>query len=145
MIDNFNHTESQPFYNTIQLSDADWKLENDKAKSLQNIIWQIFENNSGLEISGWQLRDYLEGRMGTKVNINSVRRCLSNLKNDFKLHKTGKMRIGNEGKQEHFYASNEALITPQNDYLKDNQPSTADLAINLIKTTDKIQIQFEFD
>jgi hypothetical protein len=41
--------------------------------------------------------------LGKKVNINSVRRSISNLKNENILIKTDKMIMGDEGKNEHLY------------------------------------------
>lgn len=145
MIDNFNKTEAQAWHNSTFLSDEEWAEENAKATGMQKIIFRIFELNPGFQTTGWLLKRFLEAKTGKYVNINSTRRCLSNLKKEMRLFKTGLKRTGEEGKEECFYAANEALIASQNDYLKDNQPSTADLAVNLIKTTDKIQIQFEFD
>lgn len=116
-MDNFNHIQSQPWYNNLNFSEADWRIENDKALALQKIIENVFEGNPNLEISGWQLRDYLAAKMGKKVNINSVRRTLSNLKNDFRLFKTEKMVIGNEGRPEFLYARKSTKNTPTNEYL----------------------------
>jgi hypothetical protein len=104
MIDNFSNTQSQPFYNTVFLSDSDWAIENEKATGLQKIIETVFDLNPKLETTGWLMKRFLEAKMGKYVNINSTRRCLSNLSKEKKLHKTGKTRIGEESKPECFYS-----------------------------------------
>lgn len=104
MIDNFNHTQSQPFYNSINLSDAQWNVENEKAKSLQSIIERVFADNPTIQISGWLMLRYLENKLGKRVNLNSVRRSITNLKKEGKIYKTTIMRTGEEGQPEHLYS-----------------------------------------
>jgi hypothetical protein len=103
MIDNFNKTESQYFYNTISLNDIEWEAENNKAIAMQETIKKIFWANPEKEISGWQMQQYLEEKQKKRINILSVRRCMSNLKNELFLYKTLNMRTGSEGKPEHYY------------------------------------------
>ena len=113
MIDNFNHTEAQPFYNTISLSEIQWNIENEKSKGLQKVIETVFTENPKAEISGWLMKNYLEAKLNKRVNLNSVRRSISNLKNEGKLFKTPKMRMGEEGQPEHLYALNSPENAPE--------------------------------
>lgn len=140
-MDNFNHTESQPYYNTNFLSDEEWKLANEKATGLQKIIDAIFDLNPELKITGWLLKRFLEQKTGRKININSTRRCLSNLKNEMKLFKTGITRIGEEGQPECYYSRIAPKNGQSNEYLN-NTPTTGDLATNLIKSTTNRQMVF---
>src|SRR5690348_5069740 len=107
MIDNFNHTEAQPFFNTVFLSDSQWAVENEKATGMQKIIDMVFDLNPGLEITGRLMKSFLEQKTGKYININSTLRCLSNLKKEGRLFKTGLTRIGEEGSPECFYARNQ--------------------------------------
>lgn len=102
-MDNFNNVQAQPFYNTIQLTDIEWATENEKASALMTIIRKVYEANPSTEISGWQMKDYLDFKLNKKHNILSVRRSISNLKKGDILKRTSLMRMGNEGKNEHFY------------------------------------------
>ncbi len=133
-MDNFNHTESQQFYNTIQLTEPEWQLENEKAASLQSKILKVYEENSEKEISPWQIKHWLDNTLKKNHNILSVRRSISNLKNDLKLEKTGNMRLGPEGKQEHFYRLIGSKVSDKNIYQK-NQKTAGDMAIDLLKCT----------
>lgn len=94
---------TKPFYNTIDLSPNELKVESANAMALQNVIEVFFKLNPFKEYSGWQMKHILEQIMEKKININSVRRSITNLKNKNILTKTNEMRIGDEGKKEHFY------------------------------------------
>lgn len=133
-MDNFNHTESQPFYNTIQLTEPEWQFENEKSASLQSKILKVYEQNPTQEISPWQMKDWLDTTLRKNHNILSVRRSISNLKNDLKLEKTVNMRIGKEGKPEHFYKLIVDNVSEKNIYSK-HKKSAGDIAIDLIKST----------
>lgn len=133
MIDNFNHTQTQPFFNTIFLSDAEWAEENAKATGMQKIIDRIFDLNPGMETTGWLMKRFLEAKIGKYVNLNSTRRCLSNLKKEGKLFKNGNTRIGEEGQPECFYSRNQPKTTDNVDYSTVNA-TAGDLAISLIKS-----------
>lgn len=98
--------KTKAFYNTIQLNDCELKEESEKAIGLQIVIKKIYTGNPFREISPWQMKHYLEGRLEKRVNINSVRRSISNLKNERILVKTEFMRKGDEGKNEHYYVLN---------------------------------------
>lgn len=95
--------KSLPFYNTIDLSTNELKLESAKAKGLQDTIEVLFKTNPLKEYSGWQMKHLLEIYLERKININSVRRSITNLKNENVLSKTDKMVMGDEGKNEHLY------------------------------------------
>lgn len=102
-MDNANSILTQDFYNTIFLDEAKWKEYNEKSFAQQKQIEFICSTNIKVMVSGWLMKRYLERITGKNVNINSVRRCLSNLKNaDVLLLLTG-TRIGEEGKPEHYY------------------------------------------
>jgi hypothetical protein len=132
-MDNFNHTESQPFYNTINLTPEQWKEENEKAAGLQAKIEVIYKANPAKKFSSWQMQELLTGLLGKKVNINSVRRSITNLKNDGVLLKTDTMRTGQEGKNEHLYALKSATSMPSDSIAyKKGQETAADIAKKLI-------------
>lgn len=94
---------TKPFYNTIDLSPNELKVENAKSKGLQDTIEVLFKTNPLKEYSGWQMKHLLEIYLEKKININSVRRSITNLKNEGVLSKTDKMVMGDEGKNEHLY------------------------------------------
>lgn len=102
-MDNFTHILTQPFYNSIMLNSKDWEVANDKAAGQEHLVKIVFESNPELAISPWQVRNYLQAKLNKKVNINSTRRCLSNLKNKNVLIILTSTRIGDEGVSEHFY------------------------------------------
>lgn len=91
------------FYNTINLDQNELKVESAKAKGLQDTIEVLFKTNPLKEYSGWQMKHLLENYLEKKININSVRRSITNLKNENVLTKTDKMVKGDEGKNEHLY------------------------------------------
>ena len=143
-MDNFNHIQSQPFYNTIQLSEIEWTDENNKAIALQDTIEKIFRLVPDKKITPWQMQEYLSEASKRKVNINSVRRSISNLKNDMVLLKTTIMRMGPEGKNEHYYVLN----TPENangEFIyRKGEASAGDLAGKMLRDSKPVII-FEFD
>lgn len=102
-MDNFNEITSQEFYNTIYLNADQWKEENEKAKGMQQLIKFICQSNPKIKVSGWLMKRYLERTSERNANINSVRRCLSNLKNEGHLLLLTSTRIGEESKPEHYY------------------------------------------
>lgn len=120
------------FYNTIDLNPAQLAIESEKALGLQTMIQNVFTANPTQEISGFQMKHYLEGKLFKKVNINSVRRSMSNLKNDKVIIKTVKMRIGDEGKPEHLYMLREGNEDKEN---KKEEFKAAEHALNLIETS----------
>jgi hypothetical protein len=95
---------TKPFYNTINLTTNELKVENAKAKGLENTIEVVFKTSHKLEFSGWQMKHFLEKMLyNQKVNLNSVRRSMTNLKNKGVLTKTEILVMGDEGKNEHLY------------------------------------------
>lgn len=142
-MDNFNNNQQQPFYNSIQLTDIEWKGENEKALALQNIIKNIFTANPGKQISPWQMRDFLEGLTGSRTNINSVRRSITNLKNEKFLIKTTNMRLGNEGKNEHFYVFDKDGTFPVEHVFKKGESTAADFAAKMLSGSKTDKIFFE--
>jgi len=129
-MDNFNHTESQPFYNSIQLSESQWQDENKKALALQVTIYHLFLSNPVSEFSGWLIFHILREKTGKKVNLNSIRRAQTNLLSDGMLIKTTKMRMGDENKQEHIYVLNspENRLKYKDHVYKKGEKTAADLA-----------------
>lgn len=105
----------KPFYNTINLTPTQLAVENAKASGLQAVIEVLFKVNPLKEYSGWQMKHLLEKYLDKKVNINSVRRSITNLKNEEILTKTETMVMGDEGKNEHLYR-----LTWISDYIKPN-------------------------
>lgn len=116
------------------LNNEEWEEANRKAIGLQHFIKMVFERNPSLEITPWQMKGYLEFKLNKKVNINSTRRCMSNLKNEDVVLILTSTRIGNEGKSEHFY-----IWKLGNENRKDIKtekfqvPSIADFAETVIK------------
>lgn len=102
-MDNFNQISSQDFYNTIYLDADQWKEENEKAKGMQRLVKYVCQTNATIKVSGWLMKRYLERTTERKANINSIRRCLSNLKNEGHLLLLTSTRIGEESKLEHYY------------------------------------------
>lgn len=106
-MDNFNHTEEQPFFNSIELNEIEWQAENIIAMKLQALIKKVYQANLGIKISPYQMQDYLMGKLSKKININSVRRSITNLKNEGSLTMLKPpnhlLRIGKEGRPEHYY------------------------------------------
>lgn len=135
-MDNFNHTESQPFYNTLEFSEEQWQDENKKALFLQKIIERLYLANPTAFLSPWQVRDFLSSKMGKELNINSVRRSITNLKNELKLIKTRKMRMGNAGQTEHHYIlySEEMLMHSIQDVYKKGKKTAAQIAGEIINS-----------
>lgn len=116
-MDNFNDILYQEFYNTICLNNEQWKEENEKAKGLQDLIKFICSQNNKVMVSGWLMKRYLEKVQGHYINLNSVRRCLSNLKNTDVLLILTSTRMGEEKKSEHYYIwkiGNEGRVEYQN-------------------------------
>lgn len=141
-MDNFNKTHTQEFYNTINLGEIEWKDENAKALALQNIIKNIYTGNPGKEISPWQMRAFVEGLTGNKTNINSVRRSITNLKNELFLLKTTNMRIGDEGKSEHHYVYDPKGVFPCETIFKKGVETAADIASKMLSNSMKEQDLF---
>jgi len=104
MINNFNKVASQPFYNTIGLTEKQWKKQNLKAAGLQQIVFLFFKQNWRRHITGWQMWAMLKKALKKNINLLSVRRSLTNLKNEGKIQMLQKLRIGEAGQPEHFYA-----------------------------------------
>ena len=134
-MDNFNHTQEQPFYNTIQLTEIQWKDENEKAMALQNVIKNVFTGNPGKQISPWQMKAFLEGLTSRKTNINSVRRSISNLKNEAFLIKTCNMRMGEEGKNEHYYVFDPDGTFAVEHHFKKGVETAGDLAAKMLSNS----------
>ena len=136
-MDNFNHTQEQPFYNTIQLSESQWQDENKKAIALQKIVEAVFTGNIKLKISSTQMFRYVETLLINHqvVNMLSVRRCVSNLKNEMKIIKLKEMIQGEFGKPEHLYT----LRTPENEKLehfyKKGEETAADIALKMLSNS----------
>lgn len=138
-MDNFNNILSQPFYNNIKLTEDQWQGENKKSLFLQTVIFNVYKSNPGIKISGWQMRDYLAAKLNKRVNINSVRRSISNLKNEFKVSKTEDMRLGNEGKNEHYYVL-AGTIDKIHTY-SSKEKSAGDIASSLLDSMKKTLVQ----
>ena len=134
-MDNFNKTHTQEFYNTINLGEIEWQAENKKALALQVIIKNIYTGNPGKEISPWQMRAFVEGLTGTRTNINSVRRSITNLKNELFLLKTTNMRIGEEGKSEHHYVYDKEGTFPVETIFKKGVETAGDIASKMLSNS----------
>lgn len=102
-MDNFNNNQSQPFYNTVEFNASEWEKANDVALGMQKRIEAIYKANPGAQITPYMIQDYLEAKLGKRQNINSVRRSISNLKNEDLLDMLITTRVGKEGVPEHFY------------------------------------------
>ena len=87
------------YYNTNK-EKADVLINsNNKAKSQEDIILQIFTDNIKLSASeAWKI--YNKNGM---TPITSIRRAITNLCNDYKLLKTDETINGLYGKKEHIY------------------------------------------
>jgi hypothetical protein len=133
-MDNFNHNESQPFYNTVEYKPAEWEIANNKAIAMQKLIRGIYEANPGVEITPYMIYDYLVPRLTYKVNLNSVRRSISNLKNEEVIDLIkGKTKIGREGVPEHYYVLRGTGPAPEHIYKKGSE-SAGDIAKMLINS-----------
>lgn len=133
-MDNFNHTQSQPFYNTVEFNEAQWQKANDRAISLQNKIQGIYEANPGVEITPYMVQDYLQGKLGKKPNLNSVRRSISNLKADLIVDKMAKTRIGYEGLPEHYYVLHGTAAPGEKLYEK-GVKSAGEIAVEMLSNS----------
>lgn len=131
-MDNFNHVQSQPFWNTIQLTPDQWKDENNKAIALSIIIEKVFRLSPSAKISPWLMHDYLCSISPYKVNKNSVGRCITNLKNDMVLIKLKDMRTGPEGKSEHFYMLNTPENNQKEHVYKKGEDTAGNIAVKML-------------
>lgn len=139
-MDNFNKIQSQPYYNSNGLNELEWDQQNDKAISMQNKIKALYEAHPGVPITPYMVQDYLSMQMTKNPNLNSVRRSISNLKNDLVIEKLiGKTRIGKEGLPEHYYVlrgTNSEILEAAELYKK-GKLSAGDIALGLI-TNNKV-------
>lgn len=133
-MDNFNKTQSQPFFNTIEYNAAEWEKANDAAIKMQKQIEGIYRANPGAQITAYMIQDYLEAKLGKRQNINSVRRCISNLKNEDVVDMLKTTRIGKEGVPEHFYVLRGTGPEGVHIYRK-GEKSTGDLAIEMLSNS----------
>lgn len=133
-MDNFHNNQQQPFYNTLELSNEEWNDENIKAAGLQSIIRKVYEHNPGTKISPWQMKWYLEKKLQKRININSTRRSMSNLKNEDVLIILKDKRIGDEGQPEHFY-----ILKKGNEHLKEPELKKGESVVDFSKKIQGIQ------
>jgi len=87
------------FYNTINLTSSDLQIAKDNAKSQEEFIKWLFNNNTSLKITPSQLMVLF----GRNTPITSIRRALTNLTNDDFLQKTDEMIQGLYNKPEHIW------------------------------------------
>jgi len=147
-MENFNHSESQPFYNTIALNEIQWADENEKAEALQKQVQRLYEANPGVKITPYMVLRHLEKILNRRLNLNSVRRSITNLKNDMVIDKYPghlEMKIGEEGKPEHYYFLRGTIDVPQETVYKKGEKSAAQIANEMLSNSQTGKIHLEFD
>ena len=86
------------FYNTNNENNSEKKKSEIKARSQEEIIFQMFKNQGKLSASdAWSQFDNKE-----RTPITSIRRAITNLCKDNLLEKTKDTKIGLFGKKEHW-------------------------------------------
>lgn len=93
-------TQTALFYNTTHLDGDELKGEVLRAKSLQELVHQFFQNNPK---KGFVWSDVTTSLGVEFAQYGSVKRCLTNLMNDGKLYKSTNVKNSIFGKKAHFY------------------------------------------
>ncbi len=121
------------FYNTINLTGEDLKMENAKAKAQGDLILAIFKANPSRLFSPSQLHHVFNKRYFLHPPITSIRRALTNLTKDGILEKTDNKIKGEYHLPEHTWK-----LATENLYKKENK-SAGDIASEIIQNCNYIQ------
>lgn len=87
------------YYNTLKLKGKDLELARENAKSQEDFIKWVFDNESDLQITPSQMNELY----GNNTPITSIRRAITNLTNSDYLEKTDIQVMGIYGKPEHVW------------------------------------------
>jgi predicted HTH transcriptional regulator len=95
-----------PYFNTNKLSDEQVVVANQQTKKQEDIILNIFfQRKQKLTAS-----DIYNIYNNPNTPLTSIRRGITNLKNDGKLVKIDETKIGIYGKPEHYYKLNQGQL-----------------------------------
>jgi len=81
-MDNFNQTQKQSFFDTINLSGEALLKENARAMAQEDLIEAIFKNNPTQPINPTKIWEIFEKKYHLHVPITSIRRAITNLATD---------------------------------------------------------------
>ncbi len=99
------------FHNTIKLSGEELTTSEVNAQSQEEIITGIFTK----EYTGLTASEVLSKFPSERTPITSIRRAMTNLCTQGKLHKTSSMKTGPFGKPEHIYSTKKSCIGCKNE------------------------------